>query len=522
MDEATIKQERSTTKRLLTMAINKLTKSVNAGAPPRTVETKFHALSSRMEQLMEQHAKYLAVKHPDDFEPPTKEEVEWLREVEDQFEEAEQAYARAGMSVSPEQGTSGQEVRKLTRIYQFEIDTAEVMLASLKMAIEDKSSTPASIHDTQADLKSQLDKCRAVLRELFSIADDDVTEDQTASIKELQFECAKAYIEAGRAIEERTETKVRSSRPSMDLKMERMKMPTFSGNIRDYPRFKSEFQKHVAPLTTSEDAAAYLLKSCLEKEALEVVKNVNDDLSKMWERLDDRYGRSSKLVDAIMNEIKQLKVVPDRRSAEFIDLVNTVESCYLDLVRINMQAEICNSTIVSLIEERLPDTVKTTWYLKVTDTETSINEGNKFPEMLEFLIRHKKAMEYGSSNLRSDQTAHIGVHTSQVAREDQGGNEQRKTWCWLHSTSQHSILDCSVFQDMTAESRFEVAHKNRVCFCCLQEGHTSSRCYRAKECSVEGCKRKHHLMLHIGEDVAPRGMFCPKSGTSITETLPVA
>jgi len=191
-----------------------------------------------------------------------------------------------------------------------------------------------------------------------------------------------------------------------------MKMPAFSGNIRDYPRFKSEFQKHVAPLTTSEDAAAYLLKSCLEKEALEVVKNVNDDLSKMWERLDDRYGRSSKLVDAIMNEIKQLKVVPDRKSVALIDLVNTVESCYLDLVRINMQAEICNSTIVSLIEERLPDTVKTMWYLKVTDTETSINEGNKFTEMLEFMIRHKKAMEYGSSNLRSDQTAHIGVHTS--------------------------------------------------------------------------------------------------------------
>ena len=160
MDEATIKQERSTTKRLLTMAINKLSKLVNAGAPPRTVEASFHALSSRMEQLMEHHAKYLAVKHPDDSEPPTKEEVEWLREVEDQFEEAEQAYAR-GMSINPMQGMSGQDVKKMTRIYQFEIDTAEVMLASLKMAIEDKSSTPASIHDVQTDLKSQLDNCRA-------------------------------------------------------------------------------------------------------------------------------------------------------------------------------------------------------------------------------------------------------------------------------------------------------------------------------------------------------------------------
>ena len=81
-------------------------------------------------------------------------------------------------------------------------------------------------------------------------------------------------------------------------------MPAFSGDIRDYPRFKSEFQKHVAPLNKSEDAAAYLLKSCLKKEALSVVKNVDDDLNQMWKRLDDRYGRSLKLVDEIVNEIK--------------------------------------------------------------------------------------------------------------------------------------------------------------------------------------------------------------------------
>ena len=452
-----------------------------------------------MEQLMEQHARYLAVKHPDDSEPPTKEEVEWLREIEDQYEEVEEAYAR-GMSANPG-GKADKEAKKMTRVCHFEIDTTEIMLASLKMATADKSVASVSIQDAQTELKLQLDKCRAAHRDLLSFGDDDVMGEHAENMKRLQVECAMAHIEAGRAIEERTETKVRSSRPSMDLKMERMKMPTFSGNIRDYPRFKSEFQKHVAPLTTSEDAAAYLLKSCLEKEALEVVKNVDDDPNQMWERLDDRYGRSSKLVDAIMNEIKQLKVVPDRNSAKFIDLVNTIERCYLDLVRINMQAEICNSTIVSLIEERLPDTVKSMWCLKVTDNETSINEGNKFPEMLEFMIKHKKAIEYGSSNLRSDQTAHVGVHMmSQVAREDRARNDPRKEWCWLHSTSQHSILECNVFKDMTAESRFEVAHKNRVCFCCLQEGHTSSRCFRAKECSVEGCKRKHHIMLHVGEE----------------------
>ena len=498
MDESAIKQERATAKRLVTMAMHKLSRSIESGAPSKTVENNYQSLGIRMEQMMEQHAKLLVIRHPDDSEP-TKEETAWMHDVEEQYEEVEQVYTRY-MSTATKQGSSGHEVKKMTRVYQFEIETAEVMLTSLKMITGDKSATTTSIKEAQAELKEQLDKCRAALRDLFTVEDDDVVEGLAANMKGLQLECTKAHIEAGAAIGGKNEIKEKSSRSGLDLKMERMKMPSFSGDIRDYPRFKSEFQKHVAPFTKSEDATAYLLKSCLEKEALSVVKNVDDDLNQMWERMDDRYGRSSKLVDAIMNEIKQLKTVPNGDSGKFIELVDTVESCYLDLVRINMQAEICNSTIVSLIEERLPERIKSTWCLEVSDKATKINDGNKFLQMLEFLLKHKRAIEYGSNNLRSAATTQVGIHMSQATKGDQTEDNQDNKWCWIHTTSQHSILECKAFQDMTPDDRFEVAYQNRVCFCCLQAGHTSKRCFKAKECSVEGCRRRHHIMLHVEED----------------------
>ena len=53
---------------------------------------------------------------------------------------------------------------------------------------------------------------------------------------------------------------------TIELKMERMKMPTFNGDIRDYPRFKSDFMKYVMPSLKSEDSAAYVLRSCLSGE----------------------------------------------------------------------------------------------------------------------------------------------------------------------------------------------------------------------------------------------------------------
>ena len=54
----------------------------------------------------------------------------------------------------------------MTRIYKFEIETAEVMLAWLKMTKVDKSATPRSIQEAQAEMKEKLDKCRAALRDL--------------------------------------------------------------------------------------------------------------------------------------------------------------------------------------------------------------------------------------------------------------------------------------------------------------------------------------------------------------------
>ena len=72
--------------------------------------------------------------------------------------------------------------------------------------------------------------------------------------------------------------------------MEKMKLPSFSGQIREYPRFKTDFKKFVEP-SIKDESAAYVLKQCLTDEALETVKNVDDDIAKMWERLEDRYGR---------------------------------------------------------------------------------------------------------------------------------------------------------------------------------------------------------------------------------------
>jgi len=497
------------------------------GASMGAVQSKFQSLNNRMEQVMDKHATYLAHSHADESDP-TEEEQQWLQGIEDGFAEAErsfEAYANA-QKTEINKGTTDEvktiltEVKKKTRLYRFEIDSVQAMMNALSITVDDDTSSVESIKDAQSELKNQMECFRLIQRELITILVDDTEVDRISEdMQTLHSKCAQINIAAGKAVSSRADTsrekKAQSS--GIDLKMERMKLPVFKGNIRDYLRFKADFTKHVMPLIKTDDSAAYILKSCLEKEPLDAVKNIDDNLAEMWKRLDERYGRSSKIVDAIMYEIKQLKAVSDGDGSKFIQLVDVIEKCYLDLVRANMESEICNSTIVSLIEEKLPPTIKTMWCLDISDKETEIEDSNKFPKMLEFMLKHKRAIEYGSSDLRTTGKVHFGLHLSQAehttpqeskkssvsdppSEQHTPKKNERKPWCWLHSSSQHDIFECLVFKDMTPESRMDMACDYRACWSCLQTGHSQSRCFKLKECMKDGCKKRHHPMLHQDQE----------------------
>ena len=92
-----------------------------------------------------------------------------------------------------------------------------------------------------------------------------------------------------------------NARQNCTLRMEKVKMPSFNGTIREYPLFK-QFQKQVMS-TLDKDSACHILRSCLEKEPAETVEGIDDDIKEMWKRLDEKYGDPAKLTDSIINTI---------------------------------------------------------------------------------------------------------------------------------------------------------------------------------------------------------------------------
>ena len=172
------------------------------------------------------------------------------------------------------------------------------------------------------------------------------------------------------------------------IRLEHMKMPVFDGDIRDYPRFKSDFLKQPVPQMKSKDSTAYVLRSCLTKMPLDIVKNMDDDLDEMWKRLDEKYGKPSKLADVVMYDIKKLCAIREGDDKRFIDLVD-VEKGHRDLLRVGIEQEISNTSTVSIIEEKLPKDIRREWSREVNRTNSKVEESSNFPYLLNFLSEQK-------------------------------------------------------------------------------------------------------------------------------------
>jgi len=190
------------------------------------------------------------------------------------------------------------------------------------------------------------------------------------------------------------------------LKLDRMRMPTFNGNIRDYPRFKSDFVKQVQPQTKGNDMTAYALKSCLSDAPYEIVRNVDDDLNEMWRRLDES---------------------------------------------MNVENELSNTTVISLLEEKLPKGIRREWSKKVSEVGSKIDDNNRFSSFMEFLIEQRRIIEYESANIRMSMVGISGhtYHVGQVSKEPTDTSFNRAPRCLIHGTNSHVTQDCRVYQEKT-------------------------------------------------------------------------
>ena len=254
---------RTSAKRQLTIAINNLKSIIDEKGDAKTASDRFEAVKLKWSNLTEKHATYLAYAYPDDTEEPDESEDQWLEACFKSYSNAENQYGEF-LKLHTKQGIdSKSKTKKIRNAVKFERIALQSSISSVHAVIEDPDASESTIVDANSQLKKQLDIYHARQRECIDLlSDEEEIDHQAEMMSKMQSLYITANLAAGKAIKTRTSSQRDANKESSGIKCPRLKMPSFNGNIRDYPCFKGDFKKQVMPNIRGEGAAAYNLRSC--------------------------------------------------------------------------------------------------------------------------------------------------------------------------------------------------------------------------------------------------------------------
>ena len=339
----------------------------------------------------------------------------------------------------------------------------------------------------------------------FSNADEIVEQDcflepLAAEFYATEIKCERFIVEDNKA------TSIQKTSENA-IKIERFKFPIFDGHIRKYAKFKYEFNKFVKPLC-SENQLTFVLKNYLCESVRRDVENLDHDVNLMWNRLDEKYGEKQKLIDSIIHEIKRLPEISNNPEG-LLMMISTIEAANNDLRCVNSEEELNNSTIMSMIEQRMSTQMHDEWVKLVIKTP----KPEKFETLLSFLQNWKIRIEYRNADIRlpdrqsthSDQNTGIVLPPMKSAYPNQINdngfpygqppNATTRT-CLIHSNCEHPIWRCRKFLSLPVSERLKIVLSCNACTLCLERGHDDTSCYRVSQCSRNNCNQRHNVLLH--------------------------
>ena len=229
------------------------------------------------------------------------------------------------------------------------------------------------------------------------------------------------------------------------------------------------------------------------------VGNLGDNVKEMWNHLDKKYGDQGRLVDAIMSEVKCMPTCEGGDERAILNMINLIERAHRDLVLLGLKSEISNSTIASVIEQRMPREIKKEWIKVVTGEERDKVSKNKFPFLLKLLLQFRERIKYELSDIRGSiyegGTGHHGEGRLKGHNIDKPV-ENKKQKCWIHmSNGDHPIWCCRVFENKSPSKKVDLVRKNNACFACLEIGHVAKNCKHNFRCKHDNCGLEHHQLL---------------------------
>ncbi|XP_062703182.1 uncharacterized protein LOC134285759 [Aedes albopictus] len=286
-------------------------------------------------------------------------------------------------------------------------------------------------------------------------------------------------------------------------------LPKFSGDPQEWPMFYSSFTNttEVCGYTDAENLAR--LQRSLGGSALEAVRSrllLPASVPFVMNTLHKLYGRPEILINSLLKKVRN---VPSPKSDNLNSIVAyglAIQNLVDHIILADQQAHLANPMLLQELIEKLPTSLKMQWgTYKQQCVNVNLATFNSFMSGLVNLVselsidvdsaqNHQKHNRTDKPKQKEKLFTHMGESSSATTKESTCGESSSKA-CSYCDKDGHQILNCSGFKALDIGGRWKAVRQKNLCRLCLIP-HRKWPCRSKKECNVEGCRIRHHTLLH--------------------------
>ena len=280
-----------------------------------------------------------------------------------------------------------------------------------------------------------------------------------------------------------------STRAKVDVKLPKLELPKFGGEVLEWPSFWDRFSVAVDQLDTPAVNKFVYLDSLLYGEAKETIKGITlsaDNYESACVKLQERYGRQELIIFKHIQELLSISLqgkVTYQNLRKHHDAVASHVRC---LESYGITAEQYGMFLTPIVLSTLPFDIRMEWSRQSTGLE------GDFEFMLNFLEKEVR--------VRETSAAFKPLKTETSKKEEKNKFKSSAAALTSNSISKpncnicfkiHLTHRCFQLIDKEVSERWDLIKKSKLCARCLSKWHSDGPCNK----SCERCNGSHHKLL---------------------------
>ena len=303
--------------------------------------------------------------------------------------------------------------------------------------------------------------------------------------------------------------------------------PTFSGDSFEYPAFVTAFDSIIAANVSAEKDKLFFLEKYTRGKANEAIKGflaTNSDTAYTEARklLDQRFGNPVVVSEDYKKRLRNWRQINEGDSKGLREFSDFLIRCEEAMKSMKSMSELDSTQILQSISAKLPSYSGVKWCRFAHEAQVKDKKLVSFKDFTNFV---KQEAELANDPIFSPDVLKRERKKNGPARDNnrllktkpQGGSDPSQSFATSANLAKgseqkqqpptrvrpplcpicedkHFIAKCPTFIKATADERFEMLKKLRLCFSCFKGNHVSSECRTRSTC--DKCSKQHHTLLH--------------------------